>query len=74
MTSKGSDQTAQAGLSLCRLHIPHCWKSHVTVDFCFKGCWVVSIIFIQILIDHSVSKQWRHLDQMLHFGTSDLDL
>ena len=35
---------------------------------------MVSIIFIQILIDHSVSKQWRHLDQMLHFGTSDLDL
>ena len=35
-TSKGSDQSAhlrrlnaQADLSLCWLHIPHCWKSHV---------------------------------------------
>ena len=27
--------------------------------FCFKGCWVVFLIFIQILIYHSVSKQWR---------------
>ena len=26
---KGSDQTAQAGLSLLS-HISHCWKSHVT--------------------------------------------
>ena len=28
-TTKGSDQTAyaQAGLSLCWLHIPYCWKS-----------------------------------------------
>ena len=27
--------------------------------FFFKGCWVIFFIFIQILIEHSVSKQWR---------------
>ena len=31
-TSKGSDQYAQAGLSLCWSHIPHCWKSHATAQ------------------------------------------
>ena len=30
------------------------------VHFCFKGCWVVFILFIQIVIEHSVSKQWCH--------------
>ena len=29
------------------------------VHFRFKGCWVVFFIFIQILIEHSISKQWR---------------
>ena len=33
MISKGSDQSglvnAQADLSVCLSHIPHCWKSHV---------------------------------------------
>ena len=29
------------------------------VHFRLKGCWVVSFIFIQILIEHSVRKQWR---------------
>ena len=24
----------------------------------FKGCWVAFFIFIQILIEHSESKQW----------------
>ena len=27
------------------------------VHFHFKGCWVVFFIFIQILIEHTVSKQ-----------------
>ena len=26
---------AQAGLSLCWSHIPHCWKSHVTAQISF---------------------------------------
>ena len=30
-----------------------------TVLFCSKGCWVVFFIFIQILIEHYASKQWR---------------
>ena len=29
------------------------------VYFHFKGCWVVLLIFIKILIEHSVSKQQR---------------
>ena len=27
---------AQAGLSLCWLHIPHCWKSHAKAQMSFK--------------------------------------
>ena len=27
--------------------------------YLFKGCWVVFFIFIQILIDHYISKKWR---------------
>ena len=36
-TSKGSDQTdqAQADLSICWSHIPHCWKSHVAAHFTY---------------------------------------
>ena len=30
-----------------------------SVHFCFKEWWVVIFIFIQILIEHSASKQWR---------------
>ena len=29
------------------------------VHFCFKECWVVFFLFIQIIIEHSVGKQWR---------------
>ena len=29
------------------------------VHFCFKGCWLVFFTFIQILVEHSLSKQWR---------------
>ena len=29
-----------------------------TSPFRFKGCWVVFVIFVQILIVHSASKQW----------------
>ena len=29
------------------------------VHFRFKGCWLVVFIFSQILIENSVSKQWR---------------
>ena len=29
------------------------------VYYRFKCCWVVVFIFIQILIEHPVSKQWR---------------
>ena len=29
VTSNGSDQSAQADLRFCWLHLPHCWKSHV---------------------------------------------
>ena len=27
--------------------------------FCFKGCWVEILIFIKILKETSVSKQWK---------------
>ena len=30
-----------------------------TSTFSLKGSWVVFFIFIQILIEHSVSKQWE---------------
>ena len=30
-----------------------------TIHFRFNGCWVVFFIFVQILIEHSASKQWR---------------
>ena len=30
-----------------------------TFHFHFKGRWAIVFIFIQILIEHSVSKQWR---------------
>ena len=29
------------------------------IRFRFKGCWMEFYIFIKILIDNSVSKQWR---------------
>ena len=29
------------------------------VHFHFKGCLVTFFIFVQVLIDYSVSKQWR---------------
>ena len=29
------------------------------IHFSFKGCWMVFFIFGQILIEHTVSKQWR---------------
>ena len=35
----------------------HCYQLDHS-QFRFKGCWVV--VFIQILMEHSVSKQWRH--------------
>ena len=34
------------------------------VYFCFKGSWVVVFIFIHILIEHFVSKQWRHWSEL----------
>ena len=37
------------------------------IQFCFKGCWVVFSIFIQILIEHYVSKQLGDHDQTLQF-------
>ena len=41
--------------------ILHCLAAKAQpVHFRFKGCWVAFFIFIQILIEHSVSKQWRH--------------
>ena len=30
-----------------------------TFHFHFKGCWVAFFVFIKILIEHSVSKEWR---------------
>ena len=42
---------------LCRMDSPP--LSIGTVHFCFKGCWVVFFIFIQILIEQSACKQWR---------------
>ena len=46
-------------------NLPICdkWNSPLVssgpVHFHFKGCWVLFFIFFQILIEHSVSKQWR---------------
>ena len=37
--------------------LPH--SSTGLVHFRFKGWWMVFLIFIQILIEHSVSQQWR---------------
>ena len=39
----------------------------------FKGCWMVFCIYIQILIEQSVCKQWRP-DQTPHFVVSGLGL
>ena len=37
--------------------------------FLFNGCWVVFFIFIQILIEHSVGKQLRHLWHLIRIYT-----
>ena len=56
---KGCQQTTLVGKELTDLNpfmpngIPR------TVHFSFKGSWVVFFTFIQKLIEHSVSKQWR---------------
>ena len=42
---------------LCLMVFPN--LSFGQIHFCFKGYWVVFLIFIQILIEHSVSKRWR---------------
>ena len=50
--------TTSASLThLCRMEFPI--LNNWTSPFPFKGCWVILFIFIQILIEHSVSKQWR---------------
>ena len=30
-----------------------------TVHFRLKGCWVICFMFIQVVLEYSVSKQWR---------------
>ena len=40
---------------LCKMNFP--LLSIGPVHICFKSCWVVVFIFVQILIEHSVSKQ-----------------
>ena len=49
-------------LSIRQVHVP------------FKGCWVVFFSFIQILTEHSVSKQLVETDQMSHSTAADQGL
>ena len=39
---------AQAGLSLCWLHIPHCWKSHVTAHICITKLMHLTTLAIKV--------------------------
>ena len=60
---------AQAYLSLCSSHIPHCWKSHALAQLCFSWKWQLlsfliwrSVIVINLnvkvkLIQHPPSSQ-----------------
>ena len=39
----------ETGLSLCWLHIPHCWKAHVAAHFFIVnvGLWLFSVLISQ---------------------------
>ena len=40
----------QAGLSLCLLHIPHCWESHVAAHMCLSGPKLISQAWLTIIL------------------------
>ena len=48
---------AQAGLNLCWLHIPHCWKSHVAAHMLWVFKWTVYKFMLK-LIDKKIFTIW----------------
>ena len=44
---------------LSQMEFPTLYQMDKSISI-FKGCWMVFFIFIWILIEHSVSKQWRN--------------
>ena len=46
---------AQAGLSLCWSHIPHCWQSHVATHFINH-------------LDDTYKHVWKQITSIAHFG------
>ena len=49
-------RVAQAGLSICWSHIPHCWKSHVAAHMYLK--YFRHLPLIQFLRNHNILRFW----------------
>ena len=61
---------AQAGLSLCWSHIPHCWKSHVAAQLCSCCNVAVCVLCLFLAVPMLAFCLWfKHFLVILMFST-----
>ena len=56
---------AQAGLSHCWSHIPHCWKSHVKAHWQLKQSNQLCILSLALYILNTHASQWNHASNVV---------